>query len=131
MNIAERITHMNHERRNQIQRQRRTWRVRKPIRGTTERPRLCVVRSLKHMYAQLIDDSKGCTLAAAATTESTLKGAVKYGGNKQAAEAVGRTIAERAIAVGIKQVCFDRGSNKYHGRVAALADAARKAGLSF
>src|SRR5436190_23906610 len=131
MYIAGRITHMNHERRNQIQRQRRTWRVRKPIRGTTERPRLCVVRSLKHMYAQLIDDSKGCTLAAAATTESTLKGAVKYGGNKQAAEAVGRTIAERAIAAGIKQVCFDRGSNKYHGRVAALADAARKAGLSF
>src|SRR5580765_6563705 len=109
MNIAGRITHMNHERRNQIQRQRRTWRVRKPTRGTSERPRLCVVRSLRHMYAQLIDDSKGCTLASAGTTEATLKGQLKYGGNKTAAEAVGRVIAERGLAAGIKQVCFDRG----------------------
>ena len=81
---------MNHEKQNRIQRQRRTFRVRKPIRGTTERPRLCIVRSHKHMYAQVIDDSDGRTLASAATTESTLKGQVKYGGNKKAAEAVGQ-----------------------------------------
>jgi large subunit ribosomal protein L18 len=79
----------------------------------------------------LIDDAKGCTLAAAATTEADLKKQVKYGGNKSAAEAIGRKIAERALAAGIKQVCFDRGDSKYHGRVAALAEAARKAGLSF
>jgi len=122
---------MNHEKQIDLQRRRRTWRVRKRIRGTSGRPRLCIVRSLKHTYAQIIDDSKGCTLAAAATTESDLKGQVKYGGNKAAAEAIGRAIAQRAIAAGIKQVCFDRGSAKYHGRMAALAEAARKAGLSF
>jgi large subunit ribosomal protein L18 len=113
------------------QRQRRAWRVRKSIRGTTERPRLCIIRSLKHTYAQVIDDSKGCTLAAASTTEKSLQKHVKYGGNKEAATAVGKAIAERALAAGIKQICFDRGSNKYHGRVAALAQAAREAGLSF
>jgi large subunit ribosomal protein L18 len=92
---------------------------------------LCVIRSLKHTYVQVIDDTKGCTLASAATTESALKGQVKYGGNKKAAEAIGRAIAERAMAAGIKKVSFDRGSAKYHGRVAALAEAARKAGLGF
>ncbi|MCC7086920.1 MAG: 50S ribosomal protein L18 [Pirellulales bacterium] len=122
---------MNHEKRNYTQRQRRAWRVRKRTRGTAERPRLCVKRSLKHTYAQLIDDSRGCTLAAAATTEPSLRGEMKYGGNKAAAAAVGKIVAQRAIAAGIKQVCFDRGGAKYHGRVAALADAAREAGLSF
>jgi large subunit ribosomal protein L18 len=122
---------MNHERRNHIQRQRRSWRVRKNVRGTPERPRLSIMRSLKHTYAQVIDDSKGCTLASAATTEAVLKKEVKYGGNKAAAEAVGRTIAQRALASGIKKVCFDRGGAKYHGRTAALAEAARKAGLDF
>jgi large subunit ribosomal protein L18 len=122
---------MNHEKRIGLQRKRRSWRVRKHIRGTPDRPRLCIVRSLKHTYAQVIDDSKGSTLAAAATTEKGLKGQVKYGGNKAAAETVGRTIAERALAAGIKQVCFDRGSGKYHGRIAALAESARKAGLNF
>ncbi len=122
---------MNHQRKLGVQRQRRTWRVRKRVRGTTERPRLCIMRSLKHTYAQVIDDTAGKTLASAATTEGELKGKVKYGGNKAAAEAIGQVIAERAIAAGIKQVCFDRGSAQYHGRVQALADAARKAGLSF
>jgi large subunit ribosomal protein L18 len=122
---------MNHQKHLGLQRKRRSFRVRKPIRGTKDRPRLSIIRSLKHTYAQVIDDSKGSTLAAAATTEKSLKGQVKYGGNKAAAEAIGRTIAERALAAGIKEVCFDRGSAKYHGRVAALADSARKAGLSF
>ncbi|HTQ40581.1 MAG TPA: 50S ribosomal protein L18 [Pirellulales bacterium] len=122
---------MNHEKQIGLQRKRRLWRVRKHIRGTKDRPRLCVVRSLKHTYAQVIDDTKGSTLASAATTEKALQGQVKYGGNKAAAEAIGRVIAERAIAAGIKQVCFDRGGAKYHGRVAALAESARKAGLSF
>ncbi len=89
------------------------------------------MRSLKHTYAQVIDDSKGATLASAATTEKSLKGKIKYGGNKAAAEAIGQAIAERALAAGIKQVSFDRGSAKYHGRVAALAESARKTGLSF
>jgi large subunit ribosomal protein L18 len=120
---------MNHEKRNHWQRKRRAWRVRKRVRGTAERPRLCIKRSLKHTYAQVIDDSHGNTLASASTTEPSLKG--KYGGNKAAAAAIGKVVAERAIAAGIKQVCFDRGGSKYHGRVAALADAAREAGLSF
>jgi large subunit ribosomal protein L18 len=122
---------MNHERRVHLQRKRRGWRVRKNTRGTSDRPRLCIKRSLKHAYAQVIDDSKGATLVSAGTTEADLQKQLKYGGNKSAAEAVGKVIAERALAAGIKQVCFDRGSAKYHGRVAALADAARKSGLSF
>jgi large subunit ribosomal protein L18 len=122
---------MNHEKRIGLQRKRRSFRVRRYIRGTQARPRLCIMRSLKHTYAQVIDDSKGATLASAATTEKSLKGKIKYGGNKAAAEAIGQAIAERALAAGIKQVSFDRGSAKYHGRVAALAESARKAGLSF
>jgi large subunit ribosomal protein L18 len=122
---------MNHEKRVSLQRKRRSWRVRRYIRGTKDRPRLSIIRSLKHTYAQVIDDSKGSTLCSASTTEKSLKGKIKYGGNKAAAEAIGQTIAERALAAGIKQVCFDRGNAKYHGRVAALAESARKAGLSF
>ena len=122
---------MNHEKRISLQRKRRSWRVRRFIRGTADRPRLSIMRSLKHTYAQVIDDAKGATLASASTTEKALKSKVKYGGNKAAAEAIGQAIAERALAAGIKQVCFDRGSAKYHGRVAALAESARKAGLSF
>jgi large subunit ribosomal protein L18 len=114
-----------------LQRKRRKFRVRKRIRGTPERPRLSVMRSLKHTYAQIIDDTRGATLAAASTTEKSLQQQVKYGGNKAAATAVGKVIAERAKAAGIEQICFDRGDNKYHGRVAALAQAAREGGLSF
>jgi large subunit ribosomal protein L18 len=92
---------------------------------------LAVFRSHKHICAQLIDDHAGRTLVAASTVEEELRGQVKYGGNRTAAEAVGRTIAERALAAGLKQVAFDRGPFQYHGRVQALAEAARKAGLDF
>ncbi len=95
------------------------------------RPRLSVFRSNKHMYAQLIDDQEGKTLVAASTCEKSVQKSVKYGGNKDAATVIGKTIGERAGKAGIKQICFDRGPFKYHGRVAALADAAREAGLSF
>lgn len=112
-------------------RQRRRWRVRKTVRGTEQRPRLTVFRSLKHVCCQVIDDQSGRTLASASTRDKDVRGQVGYGGNKQAAEVVGKLIAERALAAGIQQVCFDRGHYKYHGRVAALADAARQAGLKF
>jgi large subunit ribosomal protein L18 len=105
--------------------------VRKRVRGTSERPRLTVFRSHKHVYAQVIDDSTGRTLAAASSVDKDLKSDVKYGGNAAAATAIGKAIAERALAAGIKQVAFDRGTAQYHGRVAALATAAREAGLSF
>ncbi len=122
---------MNHQRAILQQRERRRFRVRKSIRGTTERPRLAVFRSHKHMYVQVIDDTVGKTLIAAGTDDKSLRDSIKYGGNKAAAEAIGKAVAERALAAGIKQVCFDRGSFQYHGRVAALAEAARKSGLSF
>jgi large subunit ribosomal protein L18 len=93
------------------------------------RPRLSVFRSGKHIYAQVIDDLKGVTVAAASSLDETLK--VKTGANKDAASAVGKLIAERAIAAGVKAVVFDRGGYQYHGRVAALASAAREGGLSF
>jgi len=122
---------MNHDKTIYKQRERRGFRVRKRIRGTAARPRLSVFRSHKHMYVQAIDDATGRTLAAASTTQSELLGESKFGGNKAAAQAVGKAIAERLLAVGVKQVAFDRGSRLYHGRVAALAEAARKAGLDF
>lgn len=113
------------------QRNRRRFRVRKRLRGSVERPRLSVTRSHKHMSAQLIDDLSGKTLASASTMDKELSGSLKYGGNTDAASAVGKAIAERAKAAGIDAVCFDRGAYKYHGRVAALAEAAREAGLQF
>jgi large subunit ribosomal protein L18 len=105
--------------------------VRNRLKRVAIRPRLIVFRSHKHFYAQVIDDNAGRTLAAASTTEGTLKEQLKYGGNKAAAAMVGKTIAQRAIEAGIKEVAFDRREYKYHGRVAALADAAREAGLVF
>jgi large subunit ribosomal protein L18 len=122
---------MDHARTILRQRIRRRRRVRKPLRGTAERPRLSVFRTAKHIYAQVINDAAGKTLAAASSVDREIRGSVGFGGNKQAAEAIGRAVAERARAAGVKQVCFDRGSFKYHGRVAALADAARAAGLEF
>ena len=107
---------------------RRHFRVRKNLRGTAERPRLAVHRSNKHISAQVIDDRSGRTLAAASTVESALEGA---GGNVAAATKVGELVAERAKAAGVTTVVFDRGGNKYAGRIAALADAAREAGLEF
>jgi large subunit ribosomal protein L18 len=103
-------------------------RIRKKVRGTGERPRLAVYRSLNHIYAQIIDDESGKTLASASTTEKALKG--KTGGNIEAAQTVGKTIAERAIAAGVSNVVFDRGGYLYHGRVKALLDATREAGLN-
>ena len=120
---------MDHNKQIRQQRIRRKRRVRKRVRGSNERPRLSITRSHKHMYAQVIDDSLGTTLAAASTLDKDL--AASYGGNADAARAVGQAIAERAKQAGIEQVCFDRGSLKYHGRVAALADAAREGGLAF
>lgn len=113
-------------------RQRRHRRVRKKVFGTPERPRLNVYRSLKHIYAQVIDDEAGVTLVAASTVEPELREAVGgYGGNVEAAKVVGRAIAQRALARGITNVVFDRGGYRYHGRVKALAEAAREAGLQF
>jgi len=108
---------------------RRHARVRKHISGTAERPRLAVFRSDRHISAQVIDDATGRTLAAAATVEATLRGT--GGGNIAAAASVGRLVAERAKAAGVARVVFDRGGYRYHGRVAALADAARQEGLEF
>ena len=105
-------------------------RIRKKVQGTAERPRLSVYRSLNHVYAQVIDDLAGKTLASASTAEGK-KADRKTGGNLAAAKMVGKTIAERAKAKGISQVVFDRGGYIYHGRVKALADAAREAGLQF
>ncbi|GMQ80554.1 MAG: 50S ribosomal protein L18 [Planctomycetia bacterium] len=120
---------MNHERAIKRQRQRRKFRVRKRLRGTAERPRLTVFRSHKHMYAQVVDDAQGRTLVAASTAEADVKKELAYGGNKAAAQCVGKLVAERAVAAGIAKVAFDRGPYDYHGRVAALADAVRGAGL--
>jgi large subunit ribosomal protein L18 len=103
-------------------------RIRRKVRDSTERPRLAVYRSLNHIYAQVIDDERGLTLVSASTTEKDLRGGT--GGNVEAAERVGRTIAERALAAGITSVVFDRGGYLYHGRVKALTDAARAAGLN-
>ena len=104
-------------------------RVRRKVRGTAERPRLCVFRSLHHIYAQVIDDTEGLTLAAASSAD---KGArVSGGGNVAGAKAVGKLVAERAKEKGIQKVVFDRGGYLYHGRVKALAEAAREAGLEF
>lgn len=103
-------------------------RIRRKLRGTTERPRLAVYRSLNHIYAQLIDDDKAQTIASASTTEKSL--GLKSGGNIDAAKKIGQTIAERALAAGVETVVFDRGGYLYHGRVKALTDAARAAGLN-
>jgi large subunit ribosomal protein L18 len=117
----------------QERRVRRQRRVRRSMFGTAERPRLCIFRSSKHIYAQVIDDAQGKTLASAGTLEKELLGELAggYGGNKAAAALVGRVIAQRARQAGIDKVCFDRRSYNYHGRVQALADAAREAGLQF
>jgi large subunit ribosomal protein L18 len=109
-------------------------RIRKRVSGTTERPRLTVFRSLAHMYAQVVDDRTGCTIASASSVEPGLKASFAgeaRGGNKAGAEAVGRAIAERLKAKGITRVVFDRNGFLYHGRIKAIADAARQAGLEF
>ena len=109
-------------------RMKRHYRVRKNISGTAERPRLNVFRSLNHIYAQVIDDTTGVTLVAASSLDKGFEG---YGGNVEGAKAVGKAVAEKALAAGIKSVVFDRGGYVYHGRVAALAEGAREGGLEF
>jgi large subunit ribosomal protein L18 len=118
------------------QQKRKLWRqlrrrrhVRRKILGTTERPRLSVFRSSKHIYAQLIDDENGVTLAAASSRAADVRGELPYGGNVKAAVAVGRKLAEAARAKGIDKAAFDRGHYRFHGRVKALAEAANEAGL--
>lgn len=112
--------------------QRRASRVRRQIKAVAgDRPRLSVHRSSKNIYAQIIDDARGFTVAAASTLEGELKGKLKTGSDQEAAAAVGKLVAERAAKAGIKNVVFDRGPYIYHGRVKALAEAAREAGLSF
>ena len=113
------------------QRERRRFRVRKAVRGTAERPRLCVQRTLKHVGCQLIDDESGRTLVSASTRDKSVRDQVKSGDNCDAAATVGKIIAQRAVEAGIKRACFDRGACKFHGRVAALAGAAREGGLEF
>ena len=122
---------MDHSRSILRQRLRRRHRVRRFIRGTAERPRLSVFRTHKHIYAQIIDDVSGRTLASASSMDKQIRSGIAFGGNKDAAEAIGKAVAERAKAAGVTKVCFDRGEFRYHGRVAALADAARAAGLEF
>jgi large subunit ribosomal protein L18 len=122
MKISKRVQH---------QRQVRAWRVRKNISGSAGRPRLTVFRSNKHIYAQIVDDAQGRSLVAASTAEVDICPKGENGGNKAAAIKVGKAIALRAIEKGIKQIAFDRGRYRYHGRIAALADAARDGGLDF
>jgi len=109
----------------------RKARVKGAVRGTTEQPRLSVFRSLKNIYAQIIDDVTGRTLVAASSKDKVFAGTLKNGGNKSAAVLIGKTIAERAKEKGLTKVAFDRAGYRYHGRVKALADAAREAGLKF
>ena len=109
-------------------RQKRHLRVRNHISGTAQRPRLNVYRSLKNIYAQVIDDVNGVTIVSASSKDKDLSA---YGGNIEAAKAIGKAVAERALAKGITEVVFDRGGYVYHGRIAAVADAAREAGLKF
>lgn len=110
---------------------RRHRRVRRKVSGTPERPRLCVFRSNQHIYAQIIDDTKHHTLVSASTVDPDVRGQVEGGATCDASVAVGKLVAERAKAQGIEHVVFDRGGNLYHGRVKALAEAAREAGLEF
>ena len=113
------------------ERQRRHLRVRKKVKGTAETPRMCVYRSLNHIYVQLIDDVKGVTLCSASTMEKDVKAAIKDKSKTEAAKEVGKKAAEKAAAKGIKEVVFDRGGYLYTGRVQAVADGAREAGLNF
>jgi len=122
---------MNRQKLKALRRRRRKLRVRKKVFGTPERPRLTVFRSLKHIYAQIIDDTRGHTLVSTSTLSKPLREQIRYGGNKEAAAKVGEVLAKLALEQGITKVVFDRNGYKYHGRVKALADAARAAGLQF
>ena len=119
---------MNNKNRAALRRRRH---IRNHLSGTAQRPRLSVFRSSRHIYAQVIDDIAGATLASASTRSKSLRDQIKYGGNIEAAAIVGEAVAKQAIGVGIQCVCFDRNGNKFHCRTKALAEAARKAGLDF
>jgi large subunit ribosomal protein L18 len=125
------VTIVKHEKATNQQRQRRRFSVRNRMRRAATRPRLTVFRSHKHIYCQLIDDEAAKTMASASTRDKEIRASIRNSGNKEAAQAVGKALAERAISAGLKDVYFDRGAYKYHGRIAALADAAREAGLNF
>ncbi|MFZ3065338.1 MAG: 50S ribosomal protein L18 [Nitrospirota bacterium] len=114
-----------------ISRKRRHIRIRKKVSGTSERPRLCVSKSLKHIYAQIINDDTGTTLASSSTMDKDIKGKIKAAGDINAAKVIGAAIAEKALGKDIKKVVFDRGGYIYHGRIKALAEAAREKGLQF
>ena len=122
---------MDHQKAKKKRQLRRRRHVRRKITGTAERPRLTVFRSSKHIYAQLIDDINGRTLAAASSGSPEVRSGTAYGGNVKAATSVGMALAEKAKAAGILRAAFDRGHYRYHGRVKALAEAARKGGLEF
>ena len=122
---------MNQRKQVEVRRLRRQRHVRKRLQGTLERPRLAVFRSSKHIYAQVINDETGTTLASASTLDPEIRRDHTYGGNKTAAAVVGKVVAERAKQAGVERICFDRRSYKYHGRIQALADAAREGGLQF
>jgi large subunit ribosomal protein L18 len=122
---------VNQRKQVEVRRLRRQRHVRKRLHGTPERPRLAIFRSSKHIYAQVVNDDAGTTLASASTLDPEVRRDLAYGGNKAAATVVGKLVAERAKQAGIDKICFDRRSYKYHGRVQALADAAREAGLQF
>jgi large subunit ribosomal protein L18 len=122
---------MDRSKKKRLARQYRHQRVRKQVKGTAERPRLCVFRSLDHIYVQIIDDSRGHTLAAASTLDADVRPELSGKNKTEQSKVVGKAIAKRAVEVGIKQVVFDRGGYLYHGRVQALAEAAREGGLEF
>jgi len=122
---------MNHQKFKNIRKLKRKRRIRKSVTGDSERPRLSVFRSLRHIYAQIIDDDNGVTVVSASTLSKDLADREKSGGNKDAAALVGENLARKAIAVGVRQVRFDRNGYKYHGRIRVLAESARKSGLVF
>jgi large subunit ribosomal protein L18 len=122
---------VNKQKEIQLRRQRRRHHVRNRVRGTADCPRLSVHRSLQHISVQIIDDAARKTLASVSTRDREVRAQIGYGGNCSAAETIGKLIAQKALEAGIKRVAFDRGHCKYHGRVAALAAAAREAGLTF
>ena len=111
--------------------QKRHRRLRAKLSGTSETPRLAVYRSTKHIYAQIIDDVKGVTIVSASSLDKDIRAKLKHGGNVESAKVIGESIAKKALKAGVKDVVFDRGGFLYHGRVAALAEAAREAGLNF
>lgn len=127
--LSKRRKSANSSQARRVARARRHFRVRKEVSGTTERPRLVVTRSLKHIVVQLIDDTKGHTVASASSMDASIRG--MEGDKTAVAKSVGKLIAERGKSAGVEKVVFDRGGNAYHGRIAALADAARESGLSF